>query len=72
MIYELVKSIDVAAVIEKIVPQSKYFADILLLNKKKIVEITDFIGSPKFIYINCRKIEKNQSNKKVTHFANLR
>lgn len=38
MIYELVKSIDAAAVIEKIVPQSKYFADILLLNKKKIVE----------------------------------
>lgn len=64
IIYEFVKSIDPTALMEKIVPESKYFADILLLNKKKIIE---YNGD--YWHCNPNKYSSDYFNKKTGKYA---
>ena len=64
IIYAIVKEIDQTALIEKLVPKSKYFADIILLDKKKIIE---YNGD--YWHCNPRKYSADYFNKKIKKYA---
>lgn len=64
IIYKIVKEIDQTAIIEKLVPKSKYFADIILLDKKKIIE---YNGD--YWHCNPRKYSADYFNKKIKKYA---
>ena len=64
IIYAIVKEIDQTALIEKLVPKSKYFADIILLDKKKIIE---YNGD--YWHCNPKKYSYDYFNKKIKKYA---
>ena len=64
IIYAIVKEIDQTALIEKLVPKSKYFADIILLDKKKIIE---YNGD--YWHCNPKKYDADYFNKKIKKYA---
>lgn len=64
LIYDIVKNIDETALMEKIVPYSKYFADILLINRKKIIE---YNGD--YWHCNPNKYAPDYFNKKTGKYA---
>jgi len=64
IIYSIVKEVDQAALIEKIVPKSKYFADILMLEKRKIIE---YNGD--YWHCNPNKYMPDYFNKKIKKYA---
>lgn len=63
-LFELVKEIDNTAVIEKRIPGSNYFVDILLIDKRKIIE---YNGD--YWHCNPKKYSENYFNKKIKKFA---
>jgi G:T-mismatch repair DNA endonuclease (very short patch repair protein) len=64
IIYAIVKEIDQTSLIEKLVPKSKYFADIILLDKKKIIE---YNGD--YWHCNPKKYDADYFNKKIKKYA---
>ena len=64
LIYDIVKKIDEMALMEKNVPLSKYFADILLLDRKKIIE---YNGD--YWHCNPSKYAADYVNKKTGKLA---
>ena len=64
VIYAIVKEIDQTALIEKLVPKSKYFADIILFDKKKIIE---YNGD--YWHCNPKKYMPDYFNKKTKKYA---
>lgn len=64
LIYDIVKNIDKTALMEKIVPFSKYFADILMPEKRKIIE---YNGD--YWHCNPKKYDADYFNKKIKKYA---